>query len=308
MYNPLENNGQRNPFGHTCLPFGWLHGPGAGMGLVLAQLFSQQGLSVSYNCLNRGCGYTPSFQKVFSHPEQFRVKKKNLYNKAVTARWYSPSNLWFTASPVNTNSEGQRSKYIKVVARQGNLWDITEKMPLKKVFLSCIENLPPEHPATTEHWCPKSPSDLNENLRKQSCQQQQWKLWIFVLVCLWYEAQDSSHLYAHVSHNNMEFSSKKKKIITLQIRNAFSGLKSWGRALKKERFAMHVSKNEYRQMKPNLSKFTHREIPDCYIDTAKTSAPLGPKQMRFHIFLHSWNWNVSILISTLITSDMLKAL
>lgn len=35
-------------------------------------------------------------------------------------------------SSVNMNSEEQKSKYTKIVARQGNIWDITEECLWKK--------------------------------------------------------------------------------------------------------------------------------------------------------------------------------
>lgn len=61
----------------------------------------------------------------------------------------------------------------------------------------------------------------------------------------------------------------------------------WPQKLRKyterEKFAMYLPKNEYRQIKLNLSKLSHNKITDCHIDTAKIFTPLDPNQMRFHI-------------------------
>lgn len=45
-------------------------------------------------------------------PSRTVQAEKNLDNKAVTTHWYSSSNIWFTASSVNTSSEEQTNKYI----------------------------------------------------------------------------------------------------------------------------------------------------------------------------------------------------
>lgn len=53
-------------------------------------------------------------------PSRAAQDEKNLYNKAVTAVDIHHHNF-DSASSVNMNSEEQNSKYIEIVARQGNI-------------------------------------------------------------------------------------------------------------------------------------------------------------------------------------------